>query len=143
LTPKNTVSKKIPIFSKGNNHKLVKNAISKVCLAGELNKKKREEAFEIMGKVPKNINVIVLFKDTMETRQDFKALYTYDEDEKIVDRIYGLKDSPAVLDESMIQNFYRYDSGAREFKRLAENKSFSIAVDAVSLKPEMQKKRIK
>lgn len=135
--------RKTPKFSKANNHQLVKSALGKVCLAGELNKKQREEAFEIIGKLPGNVNTIVLFKDTTETRQDFKALYTYDDEEGVVEQVCGLKDAPSVLEEDMVQNFFRYDSGAKEFKKLQGNRCFSLAVDAVSLKPSVVRKKSK
>jgi len=38
-----------------------------------------------------------------------------------------------MLNPDMIQNYYKYDSGAKEFKMLPLTKNFSIAVDAVTL----------
>ena len=61
--------KKTPVFSKSNNRQLIKNAINNVCLAGEPNKKKREEVLQSLNSVPQEMNVIVLFKDIMGGRQ--------------------------------------------------------------------------
>jgi hypothetical protein len=38
------------------------------------------------------------------------------------------------LTEDLISGYFRYDSGAKEFKLIEGNKTFSIAVDAVTLK---------
>ena len=40
----------------------------------------------------------------------------------------------------MVNAFYRYDSGSKEFKIIPSNKHFSIAVDAVSLNGNIFKK---
>jgi len=132
--------KKTPTFSKTNNHQLIKNAIIKVCLPGEVNRKQREELLNQLNKLPNN-NLIILFKDTIGTRQDFKALYSYNEEKDIAELVYG--QSYTVLDQSMVKTFYRYNSGAKEFRSMPGNKSFSIAVDAVALKPETAKRKHK
>lgn len=69
--------KKTPVFSKSSNQKLIKNAITNVCLAGEPNKSKREEVLQVLAKVTPEKNVIVLFKDTMGVRQvlDYNKCY--------------------------------------------------------------------
>ncbi len=55
--------------------------------------------------------------------------------------VYGPKDSPQTLEQGMVNEFYRYDSGAKEFKRIPGNKNFSIAVDAISIRPLVGKKK--
>lgn len=47
---------------------------------------------------------------------------------------------PSILDERMIMTYYRYDSGAREFKAIPDGKSLSLIVDAVSLYPYPMRK---
>ncbi len=61
--------KKTPVFSRQNNRQLIKNAITNVCLAGEPNKKRREEVLQALGSIPADRNVIVLFKDITVGRQ--------------------------------------------------------------------------
>jgi hypothetical protein len=39
----------------------------------------------------------------------------------------------------MVLQYYRYDRGAKEFKVIPANKTFSIAVDAVALHPHIMK----
>lgn len=65
-------------------------------------------------------------------RQGFKALYTFDQNSEQVQLLYGEK-APLSLDASQIQAYFKYDSGAKEFKVLPGNKSFSQSVDAVQL----------
>jgi len=119
-------------FSRSSNKQLVKNALNNVCLAGEVNRKEREEVLAKMDEVKDRNNFIIVFKET-SGRQDFKALYYYDSAANLATKIYSNGSSPSVLDESMIANYYRYDSGSREFKNIADNKTLSIIVDAVGL----------
>eukprot|EP00826_Nyctotherus_ovalis_P066492 TRINITY_DN982_c0_g2_i4.p1 TRINITY_DN982_c0_g2~~TRINITY_DN982_c0_g2_i4.p1 ORF type:complete len:712 (-),score=194.84 TRINITY_DN982_c0_g2_i4:75-2210(-) len=133
--------KRTPVFSKPCNHQLMKNAIATLCLAGEPNKKRRTEALDALSTIDNTKNAIVLFKEAAGTRQDFKALYSYTEEEGMLRLVYGGKDVPTVIEQEMVYDFYKYDSGAKEFRRIAGNKSFSIAVDAVSLRPSLTKKK--
>ena len=112
-----------------------------MCLAGEPNKKRRIEVLEALNRTEKNI--VILFKDVTGTRQDFKALYIYNESENILELLFGVKDLPEVINQSMVNTFYRYDSGAKKFKLIPENKSFSLAVNAISIKPLLLKKIFK
>ena len=43
----------------------------------------------------------------------------------------------------MVVNYFRYDTGAKEFKIIPSNKDFSIAVDAVSLSEQFFKNNFK
>jgi len=119
-------------FSRSSNKQLVKNALNNVCLAGEVNRREREEVLARMDEVKDRNNFIIVFKET-SGRQDFKALYYFDSAANIATKIYSNGSSPSVLDESLIANYYRYDSGSREFKNIADNKTLSIIVDAVGL----------
>ncbi len=56
--------------------------------------------------------------------------------------VYGPKDSPARLNRGMVEGFYRYDSGAREFRPILGNRGFSLAVDAVALHPLALRKKL-
>ncbi len=46
------------------------------------------------------------------------------------------------LDPSIIQGYFKFDSGAKEFKLLSGNRNFSLAVDAVALNPAIWKKNV-
>ena len=69
-----------------------------------------------------------------------KALYAYDSVANEIRKIYSIGNAPANIDASQVENYYRYNSGSKEFKPINGNKSFSLAVDAVSLQPHVFKK---
>ena len=60
-------------------------------------------------------------------------MYTFDNNTQMTRKIYSNGNVPVMLDETMIAAYYRYDSGAREFKLIPDNKTLSIVVDAVAL----------
>ena len=51
-------------------------------------------------------------------RQDFKALYWHDGTGR-VEKIYGPQGVPDYLEDKMIEKFFRYDSGNKNFKEIA------------------------
>jgi hypothetical protein len=127
-TPKNTVA-----FTKPSNVALTKLSLMNVCLAGEPNRKDRETVLAKMSEIKTNENFIILFK-SHSGRQDFRGLYTFDPITFEVRRVVALTNCPPTLDTSMVYEYFKYDSGAKEFKKIA-TKNFSLAVDAVSLQP--------
>ncbi len=54
--------------------------------------------------------------------------------------MYSNGSAPATLEANLVENYYRYNSGAKEFKLIQGNKNFSRAVDAVMLHPYLFKK---
>jgi hypothetical protein len=52
----------------------------------------------------------------------------------MVKKLMGPMTLPPYIEPSDVQAYFRYDSGAKEFKVIASNKNFSIAIDAVALK---------
>jgi hypothetical protein len=62
-----------------------------------------------------------------------KGIYSYDSINNRVRKVYGDK-APAEILEENVSEFYRYDSGAREFKILDGCRSFSYVVHGVFIK---------
>jgi hypothetical protein len=60
-----------------------------------------------------------------------------------VSKLIGRGNLPGIIEKNMVVNYYRYDTGAKEFKVIPANKDFSIAVDAVSLNEHFFKNSIK
>jgi len=125
-----------PIKHKGYNKKAsnklqIKNAIGKVCLAGMPNTREREEVLKRLDE-DDHLHYIILFKGS-NTRFDFRALYSYEPSLNSTEKIISVGNAPATLNEDQVQTFFRYNTGAREFRPLS-TKSFSIAIDAVRLK---------
>ncbi len=120
------------VYSKPSNRKLVKNAIMQVCLAGEAYKLQREEVLKLIDDSSEVCNFIIVFRGELG-RQDLKALYEYDSTTEAVRKLYGPGMWPDALEPSVVHSYYRYDSGAKEFRQL-QCHGFSIATDAVVLK---------
>jgi len=126
-------------FSKQSNRLIIKNAITNVCFAGEINRKEREEVLAKVNEIKNDMNFIIVFKP-ISGRQDFKALYVYDSVADEIRKIYSNGNAPTYIDASQVESYYRYNSGSKEFKSIQGNKNFSLAVDAVSLQPHVFKK---
>jgi hypothetical protein len=60
-------------------------------------------------------NYVILFKG-MLGRQDYRALYAMTE--LGVQKIHGHVQAPMTLTPDMIESYYRYNSGAKEFSQL-------------------------
>lgn len=120
------------VYSKPSNRKLIKNAIIQVCLAGEAYKSQREEVLKLIDESGDVGNFIIVFRGELG-RQDLKALYEYDSATEVVRKLYGPGMWPEVLEPGVVHSYYRYDSGAKEFRQL-QCHGFSIATDAVVLK---------
>jgi hypothetical protein len=70
----------------------------------------------------------------------FKALYQLNLDTHQAIRLYG--DGPAVLDASMAERFYKFDSANKSFKEL-DTHSFSPSTDAMCLLQSLYRKQKK
>lgn len=67
-------------------------------------------------------------------RQKFRGLFSHDGNGN-VERLYGGVKIPLEITEDMVDKYYRYDSGAKEFKEIVGMKRFNNSTDAVSLVP--------
>ena len=123
----------LPLFvsSKSTNRKIVKNALTAICLAGESHRKQRDEVSLILDSMQGVNYFIIVFKGNLG-RQEFAGLYGLDPKSGLLHKLYGVPGYPEVVRQAMVQNCYRYDSSAREFKLLPHNR-LSHAVDAVAI----------
>ena len=120
--------------AKPSNRKLIRNALSHVCLAGAANAETRELALEALDAIaPEEATVfVVLFRENTSPLK-FRALYALvdaargdaDEDagegggeEKRLVKIHGAG-GPQRVRLDMVESTMKYDSGTREFKPLA------------------------
>jgi len=131
LSEKYRRHKKLPqlVYQKPSNRKLIQNAITQVCCAGAPNTLLREEVLKALESKPSALNFIIVFKGNLG-RRDLKALYELEEDS--VRKVFGPANCPETLTPSDVKSYFRYDSGAKEFK-LLQCRSFSINTDAVVL----------
>jgi hypothetical protein len=119
------------------NRKLVRNAIQHVCLAGGANQKERDQVLKVLDETTHD-KFVVLFRKDLNLK--FRALYSADVELGSALKLIGT--GPQELQPTMVEQFYKYDSGAKEFKCLA-TKNFGATTDAVALMPlhERPKKR--
>jgi Microtubule-binding calmodulin-regulated spectrin-associated len=119
------------VYKKPSNRKIIKNAITQLCLAGDPNRVHREEVLNVLN-LHKDVNYfIILFSEY--TRRDVRGLYKHDVNTSEVSKVFGPGYLPDLLDCSMVVAYFRYDSGAKEFK-IIQCKDFITATDAVCLK---------
>ena len=119
-------------YSKMSNKKVIKKAISEVCLAGNANKEYRDKIIEIIDKCEFE-NYIILFRGNYG-RFDIRAIYTYDIQNCNIELLTCMNNSPNFLNASMIATYYKYNISANQFKELHGTKDFSCIVDGVCLR---------
>lgn len=85
------------------------NAITYVCFPGELNRKERERLIQTLETSEYEFFVF-LFKEY--SRKIIKAIYTLDNSQTKLQKIYGEK-GPTEITADQVQEFYRFDSGSR------------------------------
>ena len=114
--------------SRLSNRKLIRNALSHVCLAGAAMRAAREKALQALDDVPpeRAATFVIAFRENVAPHR-FRALYALvDEsgdaapgkDRRRLVKIHGAA-GPASVALSGVESTMKYDSGTREFKPLA------------------------
>ncbi|KAJ1562957.1 Calmodulin-regulated spectrin-associated protein 2, partial [Nowakowskiella sp. JEL0078] len=75
-------------------------------------------------------NFIILFRG--ERNHAFRGLYTYDVNLNQILKCFAGGNGPDSIKDDDVLEFYKYDSGAREFKRIP-TRHFGRSVHAVAL----------
>ena len=127
---------------------MIKLALQNVCLAGKNHEQERTDLGDHMTQNEDN-NFIILFKG-MIGRQDFRALYQVQEFDEhggemaangpILTKVSGQASAPQQLTPDMIEGYFRYNSGAKQFTSFAGQKQITMTTDGISLKKEFQPK---
>jgi hypothetical protein len=94
----------------------------------------QKEVLKFLEESP-HTNFVILFKGVLG-RCDYKALYQHDVDGEVV-KILGPSTAPEFIENEMVEHYFKYNSGNKEFVNLGA-KSFSAITDAVALKKEHQ-----
>ena len=124
-------------FAKINNTKIVKNALLNVSLPGEMGRREREEVNALIDESNGVCNFIVLFKGVLG-RTDYRALYRFDEVEGMGTKMHGAASAPETIRAEMVANFYKYNSGSKEYMQMGQQRHLTSTTDGVSLKKEFQ-----
>jgi hypothetical protein len=84
-------------------------------------------------------------------RTDYRALYCHEGGSSDggggsisgqVFKLHGPPSVPDVLEDKMIEKFFRYESGTKSFKELSGIKTFTLTTDAITLKPSYVQKKL-
>nr|CCA19198.1 hypothetical protein PITG_04060 [Albugo laibachii Nc14] len=116
-------------LKKASNRQLVQNAIEFTLLAGAALEKERKAVLTAIA-ASSTDNFIVLLKSAKELK--FRALYEHHLDSNEVKISHGPSNAPQVLVSSEIGQFFRYNSGKKEFMPV-DTRSFTIKTDACAL----------
>lgn len=125
-----------------SNRKLVRNAIEWYCLKGEANRPQREQMLQTFDKdLVGYERFIILFRSIHTGRHDIRALYGYRDGTWF--RVVQALPSPPILEERMVAQSLRYDSGGKEFKEVPAIQQLLNVADAVFLLPQhLQKSKL-
>lgn len=111
--------------SRLSNRKLIRNALSHVCLAGAAMRAAREKALQALDDVPpeRAATFVIAFRENVAPHR-FRALYALvdeSDDAAFSRRLVKIHGSagPASVALSGVESTMKYDSGTREFKPLA------------------------
>ena len=83
------------VYNKPSNRKIIKNAISQVCIAGDANRTHREEVLCIIENNKEVNYFIIVFSES--GRRDCRGLYTHDPNTAEINKVYGPGYLPEVL----------------------------------------------
>jgi len=123
-----------------SNLKLIMNAITHVCLAGAHHVQRRDNIIRGLEDRSssglaefRNAQYVILFRN--EVALKFRGIYVVDRDTNSLRKFQGAKHLPATVDASMIDSFYKYNTGQKRFLRIS-TKSITRTTDAVALNPK-------
>jgi len=118
-----------------SNRKLVRNALERYCLKGDANKAQRDQILQAFDTDLRGYDrFVILFRSIHTGRHDFRALYGYQEGTWV--RVVQALPSPPLLEERMVAQCLRYDSGGKEFKEVPALTELLNVADAVFLLPQ-------
>jgi len=125
-----------------SNRKLVRNALERYCLKGDANKAQRDQILQAFDTDLRGYDrFVILFRSIHTGRHDFRALYGYQEGTWV--RVVQALPSPPLLEERMVAQCLRYDSGGKEFKEVPALTELLNVADAVFLLPQhLQRSKI-
>lgn len=115
-----------------SNRKLIRNAVEWYLLKGDANRVQRDQVlYAFDGDLAGMERFVILFRSIHTGRHDLRALYGYKDGLWV--RALQLLASPPLLEERMVAQCLRYDSGVKEFKEVPSVQELLNVVDAVFL----------
>ncbi|VDN13450.1 unnamed protein product [Dibothriocephalus latus] len=111
-----------------SNRAVIVNAISHCCLAGTVNDSLKKTTLQELAAVDGS-HFIVLFRDS---RCQYRALYAFDHESEELNLISG--NGPRKIMHKMVDKFFKYNSGLKQFTEITSTKHLSTVVDAITIK---------
>ncbi|CEO97748.1 CKK domain-containing protein [Plasmodiophora brassicae] len=112
-----------------SNRSIMRNALSRVCLAGGATELERMQALDALEQSPSDWFLVLLRKE----RHKFRGLYQVDacnDGDVSLTRIYG--DGPIHINGDTLDGVFKYDSANKCFEQLA-SRQLTATTDAVSI----------
>jgi len=129
----------IQITSKSN-FKVIVNAITHVCLAGAHQLQRRQSVISGLeervasGKPEFAVGqYVILFRNEVSLK--FRGVYLVESGTGQLIKLQGSKSLPGTVDPSMIDTFFKYNTGSKSFQPLG-SRSVTKTTDAVALNPK-------
>ncbi|KAL7064279.1 hypothetical protein AAHC03_04362 [Spirometra sp. Aus1] len=110
-----------------SNRAVIVNAISHCCLAGTVNESIKKTTLQELAAVDGS-HFIVLFRDS---RCQYRALYAFDPESEELHLISG--NGPRKIIHKMVDKFFKYNSGLKQFTEITSTKHLSTVVDAITI----------
>ncbi|KAK3087075.1 hypothetical protein FSP39_001312 [Pinctada imbricata] len=110
--------------AKSNRHIII-NSITQCILAGPVNADQKNKVLEELAKSDAK-HFVILFRDHS---CQYRSLYSFDPDMEEAHKIHGV--GPKQLTNKMIERFYKYNSGGKNFSEVTSTKHLSVSIDAV------------
>ncbi|CAH8828303.1 unnamed protein product [Trichobilharzia szidati] len=110
-----------------SNRTVVVNAISHCCLAGTVNEPTKQLALKELA-ATEGTHFMILFRDS---RCQYRAVYSFDLESEELKIICG--NGPKRITHEMVNRFFKYNSGAKQFTEITSTKHLSPVVDAVTI----------
>lgn len=119
--------------SSKSNKSIIHNAISHCCLAGSVNTSMKNKVIEVL-EGSEGTHFMILFRDHS---CQYRSLYMYHPDTDFIIKLHGV--GPNRITNSMIEKFYKYNSGGKKFTEVVSTKHLSVSIDAVVIQNSLWK----
>ncbi|CAI2725465.1 unnamed protein product [Schistosoma spindalis] len=110
-----------------SNRTVVVNAISHCCLAGTVNEPTKQLALKELA-ATEGTHFMILFRDS---RCQYRAVYSFDLESEELKIICG--NGPRRITHEMVNRFFKYNSGSKQFTEITSTKHLSPVVDAITI----------
>ncbi|PFH36379.1 hypothetical protein BESB_045710 [Besnoitia besnoiti] len=124
-------------FGCASNRAVILNALQHACLAGEVNRRRRERLIACFNEEWTERRVFIILLKGPGDRHELRALYALDARRGLV-KVAQVSPAPSFLEDGMIEQVFRYDCATRRFRLVEGARTLSPLTAAVTLKRNLQ-----